>query len=206
MNPKLRRICWMLVVASLALSGLSACSYSSLFGAGAGLGFAGFVTALLLLVGTTQTGCSTHACLSIEACLSPPLADAGPNSDAHVGPCLSPPYPSDANVGPCLDVQPPDAQIGPCLSPPAPDAGVGVCLSVDADLGPCLSPPQDPPDADLGPCLSPPADPPDATADSRVPTKPADSALASADRQQVLERLQDRLPDDVKDRLGLKKV
>ncbi|HEY3445240.1 MAG TPA: hypothetical protein VGK67_02705 [Myxococcales bacterium] len=169
MNPKLRRIGWMLVASSLALSGLSACSFSSMFGAGAGLGFAGFVTAILLLLGTTatQTGCD------LGPCLSP----------------LRPPY----DVGPCLS---PDRQaFGPdsCLTTTAPN---------DADLGPCLS--QSPPDGGVEACLSP--EPPDATTEARDPSVPADRALAAADRQQVLESLQDRLPEDVKARLGLKKA
>lgn len=187
MKPNVRRILWMLVVASLALSGLSACSFSSFVGTGAGLGFAGFVTALLLLFGTTtQTGCA-QACLSIE-----PPADVGvhaclsaPPPDAQVGPCLSM---GDTGYQACLSIEP--ADVGPCLSPMPPDGGVGPCLDVM------------PPDADLGPCLSPM--PPDATTQAEV--KPAGQAVAAADRQEVLEKLQDRLPADVKDRLGLKKV
>ncbi|MGC4119047.1 MAG: hypothetical protein QM765_31670 [Myxococcales bacterium] len=169
MKPQVRRILWMLVVASLGLSGLSACSFQSLFGAGAGLGFAGFVTAILLLLGTATTTTGCHPCLSILV------------SD-DVGPCLSPPRPDAGapDVGPCLDVMPPDADLGPCLSPPIdPDAGLGACLS------------QPPPS--------------DASVDATLPATP-DSALASADREQVLQKLQDRLPEDVQERLKIKKV
>ncbi|MGC4119048.1 MAG: hypothetical protein QM765_31675 [Myxococcales bacterium] len=90
----------------------------------------------------------------------------------------------------CLSVEPRNEQpngwkvpVNACLSPPIPprpDAG-------PPPVGPCLTlRPHDPPD--------PQPVPPDASSDARA-----------LEPQQVLAALSDRLPDDVKARLGLPK-
>jgi len=111
------------------------------------------------------------------------------------------------SVRPCLSVAPvkdPPPPARPDAGPRAPDRPVHVCLSVDIDPEPAPKPPQPPP---VGPCLSiaprpprPPAPP------APVPEKGKDQGShldSPGDRNEVLAALQDRLPADVKARLGL---
>lgn len=158
---------------------LSACNVG--LGAGLGGGLVTLVLVLLLAGGSsaTQTGCDTE---TVEACLTTLPPDGG----------WTPPDASDAgdagtpDAGP--DTTPSEDVIRPCLSPPPRD-------SWD---------PGDQPDAvdDGG------APPPDSSSDTDSDAANFDGDASEAigrrspDRQEILERLGDRLPDDVVDRLS----
>ncbi len=161
----------------------------------------GGVLALVVLSGLSACASSmvgTGAGLSLAAVLTAVLLLGGGATQTGCSACLSLPSP-DAHlrpdVGPCLTPLPPD--VGPCLSP-----DVGPCLTPrPPDVGPCLS--QVPPDAgpaDVGPCLS--QLPPDATSDAR-PGAEGVGPVAPVTRGEALASLRDRLPADVRSRLGL---
>ncbi len=174
---------WLLIVSLLVLAGsvLTACTVSASGGIAAGL-----ISTVLLLVavslGGTQAGCS----------------------DFHVGPCLSPAYDGGYD----------DPDVGPCLSPPPPDGGWDTDQP-DADASDADASDADDADAYIGPCLSPP--PPDTGPDADEPdtgdasdaadANGADAAdgaeVGSADpeRRRILDKMRQRLPADVLERL-----
>ena len=175
-----RRLGLTVLIALSLASGVVACSGFSLFG-----GVAGGVLTLLAIVfwfatATTQTGCTTQACLSLN------IRDAEFETD--VGPCLS-----DAGVDPRFDV-------GPCLSALPPDAEVEDATEDGGPIGPCLS--IAPPDAEVGDDAGEPDADSDPDASPDVASLRGRRTPAVA-RGEAIERLAQRgvLPADVVARL-----
>lgn len=129
-----RRAGLILLITLAFASGLVACSGFSLIG-----GVAGGVLTVLAVVfwfatATTQTGCTTQACLSL-------VFDGGEGED--LGPCLSQIFDGGGDAG---------VEVGPCLGAPLPDAEVEDVGEDAGPIGPCLSiaPPDAAVDEDAG--------------------------------------------------------
>ena len=100
--------------------------------------------------------------------------------DDIVGPCLSPLPPPGWDLGEDMEVD-----VGPCLSPP---------LDMEVDVGPCLSQDIDP-EVDVGPCLEAPFDMGGEEMGALTPYAPQRGE--PTEREELLEKLSDRLPADV---------
>jgi len=110
--------------------------------------------------------------------------------EPDVGPCLSPPIDWDLGEDASADMQD-DVYVGPCLSPLPPDMGedmpIGPCLSIaPEDMG------SDMEDADM-----------DEDADMALaPVQGVNSGIT--DRDRILAKLGQNLPEDVQTRLNRK--
>lgn len=140
--------------------------------AGIGIGVGGGLATLLLML--LLAGGSTTA-----------------QSGCRVEPCLSPPVDRDAtDAGDVRDAGDTGGEtLQPCLSPPPPDTGDD---TGDVDGGDVSDVPSDGTDGDGGV--------PDADANGTVDGDAVGSR--TPDRQEIVDRLDERLPDDVVDRLA----
>ena len=141
------------------------------------------VTALLVAIGAfvavAQTGCSDDP-------------EENQNNYTNIGPCLSPPMPDAYNDGQ-EDTGTEDAGTEDTGSDADADGDTGE--DGDADTGGDES-------LDIGPCLSPP--PPDAYEgddDAGSDDADGDAMGMTGERDQILAKMRDRLPDDIVARL-----
>lgn len=140
--------------------------------AGAGGGFVGAIATAIVIAAALVAACSP--------------TDSKKNNEADFGPCLSAPYDAGTDAGFDAD---PDPDIGPCLTAPFRDMGPSDSGPDPLDVGPCLSQPL----RDFGT--------PD-TGDMGNPSDMGGVGLAPArERNEILERLGDRLPSDIASRL-----
>ncbi len=149
--------------------------------AGAGVGPTGSILAAIAIAATLLAACSPPPDKDDVGTNDTGVVDGGEDGgddpEPDFGVCLSPPI--DAEFGPCLTPLPPD------MGTPD-DAGGPSDMEIERfDTGPCLSPPA--PDFGL--------DPGDAGTDVEV------GARIVRDREEILARLEDRLPSDVTARL-----